>query len=174
MLLYFFCMGAPLFLFYTLYTLRARVLPNWIAPSVVPFFALLALLGDSLWREGTARQAINWLTVGLVVGYSASAFVQATELTAVLTGHYLPAKLDPLHRVRQWKEIALMLGRERDALLPDGQPVFFIAQHYGLASILTFYLPEAKKASRASPSFITFEPIGRRTKLRFFRPGYTM
>ena len=31
LLLYFFCMGAPLFLFYWIYTLRARVQPNWIA-----------------------------------------------------------------------------------------------------------------------------------------------
>jgi len=35
-LLYLFCMGAPLFLFYFLFTIRGRVLPNWIAPSVVP------------------------------------------------------------------------------------------------------------------------------------------
>ena len=34
--LYFFCMGAPLFLGYWLYSFHSRILPNWIAPAIVP------------------------------------------------------------------------------------------------------------------------------------------
>ena len=50
LLLYFFAMGAPVFIFYFLYTFRARVQPNWIAPSVVPLFALMAVYFDQRWR----------------------------------------------------------------------------------------------------------------------------
>src|SRR5215831_15163554 len=66
--LYLFCMGAPLFLFYTLYTLRSRVLPNWIAPSVVPLFALMVSVWDERWRAG-AHKVKGWLAAGLSVGF---------------------------------------------------------------------------------------------------------
>ena len=41
--LFLFSMGAPLFLFYLLVSLRSRVDTNWIAPSVVPLFCLMAV-----------------------------------------------------------------------------------------------------------------------------------
>jgi hypothetical protein len=44
-----------------------------------------------------------------------------------------------------------MIDRERQQLLPEGTPAFLIADHYGLTSILTFYIPEAKKNVRDEP-----------------------
>ncbi len=41
---FFFSMGAPLFLCYLLFTLHSRVLPNWIVPSITAF----VLPGDRL------------------------------------------------------------------------------------------------------------------------------
>lgn len=145
-----FCMGAPLFVFYFLFTIRSRVLPNWIAPSVVPLFALMVVVARD-YIDFHRRTLKNWLIAGLALGYVAGAFFQFTEITKPLTGHYLPAKLDPLHRVRQWRAIALMIGREREKALAEGKPVFIIAQHYGLTSILSFYLPEAKKSVATDP-----------------------
>ena len=65
LLLYFFCMGAPLFVFYLLYTIRARVLPNWIAPSIIPLFALMIATETIQWPIHK-RRAKLCLTIGLI------------------------------------------------------------------------------------------------------------
>jgi hypothetical protein len=172
LLLYLFSMGAPLVAFYFLFTIRGRALPNWIAPSVVPLFALMTILGDEYWRRG--HPAIKrWLTAGLVIGYTAGIFFQATELAKIVTGHALPAKMDPLHRVREWKTIATMIGRERDKALLEGKPVFLIAQHYGLTGILSFYLPEAKK-SVAGEALVYYLKTDQPKNQFYFWPGYDM
>jgi hypothetical protein len=138
----------------------------------VPLFALMTILGDEYWRRG--HPAIKrWLTAGLVIGYTAGIFFQATELAEIVTGHTLPAKMDPLHRVREWKTIATMIGRERDKALLEGKPVFLIAQHYGLAGILSFYLPEAKK-SVAGEALVYYLKTDQPKNQFYFWPGYDM
>jgi hypothetical protein len=149
-LLYFFVMGAPLFIVYTFWTILSRVLPNWIAPGVLPLFALLAGTADSFWPERKLRIKFG-LIGGLTIGFIAVAFLHATEIVQAVSGKPLPTNMDPLHRVRGWKDIALMIDRERQQLLPEGTPAFLIADHYGLTSILTFYIPEAKKNVRDEP-----------------------
>ena len=42
--LYFFCMGAPVFLGHWLYSFHSRILPNWIALAVLPMFCLMVAL----------------------------------------------------------------------------------------------------------------------------------
>ncbi len=54
-LVYFFSMGAPVFLVYLGQSFRGRVLPNWIAPAVLPLFCLMVIYWDTRWRLGTAR-----------------------------------------------------------------------------------------------------------------------
>ena len=53
--------------------------------------------------------------------------------------------------MRGWSQIARMFGAEREKIGREGKPVFFITQHYGLTSILTFYLPEARQAVSTEP-----------------------
>jgi 4-amino-4-deoxy-L-arabinose transferase-like glycosyltransferase len=165
-------MGAPLFLFYFLYTIRGRVLPNWIAPCVVPLLAMMVVVAEQCWASHR-RLIKNWLIAGLIVGYLGGTLAQFTEVTKPLTGRYLPAKLDPLHRVREWKAIALMLGREREKALSEGKPVFMIAQHYGLTSILSFYLPEAKKSVATDPLVYYLRTDLPKNQF-YFWPGYEM
>jgi hypothetical protein len=132
----------------------------------------MAVIGDDLWRAG--RTALkHWLVAGLVLGYSAGLFSHATELTKVFTGHYLPAKLDPLHRVRGWKDIATMLGAEREKALAEGKPVFIIAQHYGLAAMLSFYVPDAKKSVAGDPLVYYIKTDLPKNQF-YFWPGYDM
>jgi membrane-associated phospholipid phosphatase len=50
LLVFFFSMGAPVFLGYWLLTLRTRVQPNWIGCAVVPMFCLMAVYWDRRWR----------------------------------------------------------------------------------------------------------------------------
>lgn len=170
LLLYLFTQGAPLFLFYFLYTVRDRVQPNWIAPSIVPLFALMALYWDGR-RQSGCRAVSAWLAAGLVIGFFAVALLHATELVQLVTGKPIPAKADPLHRVREWSSISQMLGAERKKLCANGKPVFIIAQHYGLASILSFYLPEAKASVSGKPLVYCLRNDHPENQF-YFWPGY--
>lgn len=149
-LVYFFSMGAPLFLAYLFHSFRARVLPNWIAPSVIPLACLMVAYWDARWRLGQAKLK-GWLTTGLALGFTLVILGHDTNLVAKVSGHYLPVKFDPLHRVRDWDETARVVGQVRQELLKEGKPVFIIANTYGLTGQLSFYLPEAKASLCTQP-----------------------
>jgi 4-amino-4-deoxy-L-arabinose transferase-like glycosyltransferase len=168
--LYLIAMGAPVFVCYLLFTLRARVLPNWIAPAVVPLFALMVIHWEQRWQSGV-RAVKRWLVAGLAIGFTAVGLLHATELLKPLTGAYLPAKMDPLHRVRGWKDVAKMLENERQKVLAEGKPVFFIMDHYGTTSELTFYHPEARLHVHADP-LVYYVRTERPNNQFFFWPGY--
>jgi 4-amino-4-deoxy-L-arabinose transferase-like glycosyltransferase len=142
-MLYLFSMGAPVFLGHWLYTLYARVQPNWIAPAVVPMFCLMVLYWEQRWREGQ-RGIVSWLRAGLITGGVAVALLHAPELVAKAVGRPLPPDKDPLRRVRAWQATADLASAARTRLLAEGKPVFLIAHHYGITGLLTFYLPEAR------------------------------
>jgi hypothetical protein len=130
-LIYFFSMGAPLFLAYLIHSFRSRVLPNWVAPSVLPLFCLMVIYWDTRWRLGAARIK-PWLIAGLALGLTAVVLCHNTDLLPKLTGWRLPVNLDPLHRVRGWGDAARMIGEAREKLLEEGKPVFIIGDHYSL------------------------------------------
>ena len=149
-LVYFFSMGAPLFLAYLLHSFRSRVLPNWIAPSVLPLFCFMVIYWDTRWRRSAARIK-PWLVAGLALGFTAVVLGHNTDLTRKLTGRLLPVNQDPLHRVRGWSEVARVVGEARQELRAEGKPVFIIADHYGLVGVISFYLPEASAAVTTDP-----------------------
>ena len=170
-LVYFFCMGAPLFLVYLLWTFHSRVLPNWIAPSIIPLFCMMVVFWDSQFRLG-ARWVKPWLKAGLVVGAVLVLLGHDTNLVKRVTGHYLPLKLDPLHRVREWDKIAEAVDTPRQQLLTEGKPVFIIADHYGVAGELSFYLVEAR-ASIKTNQLVYYETTVVPENQFYFWPGYT-
>ncbi len=143
-LLYFWCFGGPLFLFYLLYTLRARVQPNWIAASILP----LMLFAAVFWHrraQGGDRTGKRYLTAGLALGLPILVFLHETNLAQRVLGHPLPAKLEPLKRVRGYRDLARQVGEQRTRLEQEtGKPTFIIADHYGRTGLLSFYLLEAK------------------------------
>lgn len=147
-MLLFFSMGAPLVFAYLLQSLHARVLPNWIAPAVIPFSFLMVVYWD-------ARRQLPWVRrlfyTGLVLGGLSLIFISDTRLIKVVTGHYLPMSIDPLRRVRGWSETARLAGEARQNLLQEGKPVFIICPGYSSASEVSFYLPEAKAAVAKQP-----------------------
>jgi 4-amino-4-deoxy-L-arabinose transferase-like glycosyltransferase/membrane-associated phospholipid phosphatase len=149
-LIYFFSMGAPVFLAYFLHSFRSRILPNWIAPSVLPLFCLMAIYWDTQWRLGV-RQVKTWLTTGLILGFTMGILGHDTNLVQKLTGYYLPVNRDPLHRVRQWDTTAYAVDQARQQLLAEGKPVFIITDHYGMAGQVSFYLPEARTNVQGTP-----------------------
>lgn len=195
LLLYFFSMGAPVFLVYLGWSFHSNVLPNWIAPSVAPLFCLMVAYWDTRWRLRAA--AIKpWLIAGLIFGVAAGLFFHNTDswqatrnlrrplaaiplfqkfdwLNKLLTERYLPVNIDPLHRTRGWSDVAKVAGEARNEILSEGKPVFIIADHYGIAGQISFYLPEAKAAVTQTPLvYCRSTPIPKNQF--FFWPGYNM
>jgi 4-amino-4-deoxy-L-arabinose transferase-like glycosyltransferase/membrane-associated phospholipid phosphatase len=169
-LAYFFCMGAPLFLVYLLQSFRSRVLPNWIAPAVLPLFCMMVIYWDTQWRLGV-RWIKPMLKTGLVLGAVLVVLGHDTNLVKKITGHYLPLKLDPLHRVREWDKVALAAGGARQQTLSEGKPVFIISDHYGMTGEISFYLAEARASVKAIPLVYCMTSDVPQNQF-YFWPGY--
>src|ERR1035437_361586 len=169
-LVYFFSMGAPLFLAYLLHSFRSRVLPNWIAPSVLPLFYLMVIYWDTKWRLGALRIK-PWLAAGIGLGLFASVLGHDTDLIHKLTGSRLPVNQDPLHRVRGWSDVARVAGEARQELLAEGKPVFIIADTYQTVGVISFYLSEAQAAVTPEP-LVFFQTHPTPVNQLSFWPGY--
>ncbi|MFM8470222.1 MAG: phosphatase PAP2 family protein [Limisphaerales bacterium] len=169
--LFLLCMGLPLFLGYFLYTLRARVQPNWIGPAVLPRLCLAALQADACWRRGV-RSVRAWFIGGLSLGLPLVVLLHDTNLTSKLFGQTLATKLDPLVRVRGWKAMAETVEAERQKIISaEGKPVFVIGAHYGITSLLSFYIPEAKAGVPHAP--VVFYQSSEKLENQYgFWPGY--
>jgi 4-amino-4-deoxy-L-arabinose transferase-like glycosyltransferase/membrane-associated phospholipid phosphatase len=144
--LYFFCMGAPLFLGYWLYSFHSRILPNWIAPAILPMFCLMVVYWDE-----RRRVAKPFLAIGLALGFFAVAILFQSNLIGKITGQLLPGEKDPLRRVRAWQPTTALVEGQREKLAAEGRPAFIIADHYGMTGLFTFYLPQAKAALPSGP-----------------------
>jgi membrane-associated phospholipid phosphatase len=169
-LIYFFSMGAPVFLAYLVHSFRSRVQLNWIAPSVLPLFCLMVIYWDTRWRLGAAKLK-PWLVAGLTLGFVLVILGHDTNLLQKATGRYLPVSQDPLHRVREWSEVARVVGEARRDLLAEGKPTFIIASGYGLAGEISFYLPEAKATVTTEP-LVFCQTNGPPSNQFYFWPGY--
>jgi 4-amino-4-deoxy-L-arabinose transferase-like glycosyltransferase len=170
LLVFLFSMGAPVFLFYLLLSLHSRVLPNWIAPTVLPLFCLMIVYAEERWRDGNARLK-SWLITGLGLGFAAVILAHDTDLIGKFAGRPLPPSSDPLRRVRSWVSTAQVVQEARRRLLTEGKPVFIIGSHYGITSLLTFYLPEAKAAVATEP-LVYYQHSPQPVNQYFFWPGY--
>jgi 4-amino-4-deoxy-L-arabinose transferase-like glycosyltransferase len=170
LLLYFFCMGAPLFLCCLLWSFHSRVLPNWIAPAILPLFCFAAVYWEKRWQQG-ARGIKTWLFSGLIVGGLGVVLMRDTNLITQLTGYRLPPPMDPTSRVRGWTETARMVEAARQKLLAEGKPVFIIGGHYGITAEVTFYDPEAHAGVPDHP--LAYYQTAKLPENQFyFWPGY--
>lgn len=168
---YLWLMGAPVLLGHALYTIRARVLPNWIAAAVVPLFAATVVYAAARWRPGVRRLRAT-LAGGVGLGLLLVVPLHETRWLAGVIGRPLPSRLDPLRRVRGWSETARVVEAERQKLLAEGRPVFLIGNHYGITGQLSFYLPEAKAAVQAGRPWVFFRSSEAPLNQFFFWPGY--
>ncbi len=148
--LYLFCHGGIVLGFYLLYTLKTRVHPNWIATSLVPLLLFTFFVAHDCWRAG-ASWPRRMLVAGLSLGLPLVVLLHDTNLIGKVTQRMLPAKLDPLMRVRGYDATARLVSEQREKLAPEGKPVFVITDHYGLCGQLNFYWPEAKARVTTDP-----------------------
>ena len=169
-LVFLFSMGAPLFLCYLLWTFIARVQPNWIAPSVIPLFCLSVLYWEKFLRDSRRLRILQ--TVGIVFGLALVTLLHDTSLVEKITGHPLPAKIDPLTRARGNAEMARLTGEARRQLQEkEGKPVFIIGGHYGITGQVSFYLPEARTNIIDQP-FVYYLSSDKPENQFYFWPGY--
>jgi membrane-associated phospholipid phosphatase len=141
--LFLFSMGAPLFGGCFLLSFHSHILANWIAPSVIPLFCLMAIYWTKRWDAGAAVLR-PLLAGGIAFGLLVVIILHDTKLTGKILHRRLPPRLDLLRRVHGWKETARIVGQARSQLAGEGPPAFIIGEHYGLTSQLSFYLPEAR------------------------------
>jgi len=168
--LYFFCFGGPVFLGHLAYSLHSRILPNWIAPAVLPMFCLMVAYWDARWREG-ARWVKSWLLGGLLFGLAVVGVLHQSNVIGMIAGHPLPAEMDPLRRARAWKETTAVVERARQKLLAEGKPAFIISDHYGLTGEFTFYLPGARASLRTRP-LVCYQTSSTPNNQLYFWPEY--
>ncbi|HEV2455555.1 MAG TPA: glycosyltransferase family 39 protein, partial [Verrucomicrobiae bacterium] len=145
LLLYLFCMSWPVFLGHALYSFRARILPNWIAPAVPAMFLLMVIYWNERLRDG-ARYIKPLLAAGLVLGFLIEVPMYDTDLIGRIAGDNLPGPVDPLHRVRAWNSVAQLVEAQREKLASQGKPAFIIGGEYAITGECTFYSPAARKA----------------------------
>lgn len=167
---YLFAMGTPLFLVYLLWSIHSRVLPNWIAPAILPMFCLMTLYWHERWPE-VRCWAKKLLTFGIIFGACLVALMHETDLIRNLVGRVLPPKPDPLTRVRAYEESARIIGGLREHFLLEGKPVFIICSHYQNAGLVTFYLPEARTNVTSTP-LVYAQRADRPSNQFYFWPGY--
>jgi membrane-associated phospholipid phosphatase len=168
--MYFFAMGAPVFFGCWFYALPARVPPSWIVPSVIPLFCLMVGYWYQRWREG-ARVIKPWLSAALALGLATTILGHDTDLIHELSGRWLPAQLDPLRPVRAIKPMVAEIEKARQELLREGRETFIIGGDHGLASQVTFYLPEARAHLPNRPLAYPRELVEARNQF-FFWPEY--
>lgn len=167
---YFFAMGAPVFMGYLAWTLHSRVLPNWIATSILPLFCLMAIYWERERLRG-ARQVVPSLVGGLVLGFAAVLLMHDTNLIRKIAGRSLPDEMDPIARVSGWRASAEAVGEARQRLLREGKPVFIIGSHYGITSLISFYLPEARAGVPHDP-LVYYRTSQQPVNQYYFWPGY--
>jgi hypothetical protein len=148
--LYFFCMGAPLFLGYWLFSFHSRVLPNWPVAAVPSLFCLMAVYWDKKnWDD--VRFVKPFFIFGLALGFFATAIMYDSNLIGKVTGQLLPGEKDPSRRVRAWKPTAEVVEDARAKLEDEGKSAFIIADDYSMTAELSFYIPQARAALKSTP-----------------------
>jgi 4-amino-4-deoxy-L-arabinose transferase-like glycosyltransferase/membrane-associated phospholipid phosphatase len=148
--LYCFCMGTPVFLGYLLWSFHSRVLPNWIAVSILPMFCLMAVYWHEKFHSGS-RYVKPLFVAGVALGIFAIAIMYQSNLIARIAGQPLPGEKDPSRRVRAWDVSATLIENAREKLAAEGRPAFIIAGHYGITGLYSFYIPQARAALKSGP-----------------------
>jgi hypothetical protein len=109
----------------------SRAQPNWSAPAYVAATALVVA-----WLLGRERQAIVAASIALHV--AAAALLLELKPLAAEARYDLPAKYDPLHRLRGWRRLGDTVGRE---LLMHRGAVLLSDDREDMAALLYYMRP---------------------------------
>lgn len=110
-------------------SLLSRAEPNWAAPAYVSAVVLLAAWALAYgWRR--------WLAASVALNLAAAIVVFGMTDTLAAIGVQVPAKYDPLHRLRSWRS----LGRQVGALLAAHPGLTLLADDRELLAALVYYV----------------------------------
>lgn len=130
----------PLFGFYLLLALQAKVQANWPAAAYLPL-ALVTAGGirETLPRlRGAGRRGvIAYLAVAGLLALLLTGFAHQTENLEAL-GLAIPPDLDPTARLKGWAELGNTATRLRQGMPAPGR-VFLFSNRYQIASEIAFY-----------------------------------
>ncbi|MEA3210429.1 MAG: hypothetical protein QOE70_3486 [Chthoniobacter sp.] len=159
----------PLFALYFILSLKQAGEPNWTAPAMLS----LAVLGVALWHERAQEQrwARRFAFAACAVGLAISFWSMDTELPRRL-GLPLAYEMDPTARLRGSRSAAEKVEAfRREFEAAQGKPVFLIANKYGTAASLAFYLEDKRvEAPGHPPVYVPESPIPENQY--FFWPRY--
>jgi 4-amino-4-deoxy-L-arabinose transferase-like glycosyltransferase len=110
-------------------SLLSRAEPNWAAPAYVSAIVLVVA-----WA--IARGWRRWVAVSVALNLAAAIALFGTAGALAAIGVAVPAKLDPLHRLRGWRE----LGQEVAAILRAHPGLTLLADDRELLAALIYYV----------------------------------
>ncbi|HEV7866284.1 MAG TPA: glycosyltransferase family 39 protein [Chthoniobacteraceae bacterium] len=159
----------PLFALYLALSFKQAGEANWTAPATLS----LGLLAVALWHDRAQehRWARRIAFAGLLVAFAMSLVTVDTELPRRL-GIPLSYDLDPSARLRGWRSASEKLEEVRNEFeAAHGQPVFLIANKYGTAASLAFYLRDRRAQGPGHPPIYVPESAFPENQY-FFWPRY--
>jgi 4-amino-4-deoxy-L-arabinose transferase-like glycosyltransferase len=146
----------PLVVMYTWIALHHDAEVNWTAPAAVSVLVLVGQFTDHLWNSG--RRTL--VAFGLGLGAVMSLVAVNTDIVRAV-GIPWPLEKDHTARVRGWKTTAEAVQKFRNEFeAQTGRKVFLIAENYGVAAALCYYLPEKRIESSRHPAvYVEESPV---------------
>ena len=160
--------SGPILLMYAVLALHEAGEPNWTAPGILCLLPIA--VAHWLPRIAASRAARNLAIVAIAVGATLSIAIVDTDIVRS-AGIALPARSDPSTRLRGWTATANEVAQLRRTIeRAEGDPILLVANHYGVASELAYYLPRAPIAAAGHPSVYVVPTAEPRNQFWFW-PG---
>jgi hypothetical protein len=137
------CLGLPIFLFFCLLALKAKVQGNWLPFAWVTPTILVA--GWAATRAETSRRTarkVTALTGLLVVTSGTLTLLMAFPTLRAEAGIRLSPDTDPSNTTTGWRQLAQHVQQVRQEMQRQGRRVFLAGNGYQYCALLAFYLPD--------------------------------
>src|SRR5262245_17183952 len=122
----------PLFLYFLVHALHARVQPNWLAPLYPSLAAAAAVAASARWPHSSSNAMPRLAAAALTLGFVLSGLLCAHAVRPLL----LSAK-DPSNQLRGWPPFAEEVDRMRRA----HGACSVATSHYTITAQLAYHLP---------------------------------
>jgi undecaprenyl-diphosphatase len=130
--LFLLCFSIPIFLFFLLKSMQAKVQGNWAISSYPALFILFSFYIVDHWQEFRQKTKM-FVKIAVLVSFLIAFIAHFPFLVP------LPGKINPLTRLMGWKELGEEVSRVYDGM-PSTAPVFIFSDRYQVSSEMAFYV----------------------------------